>query len=204
MKQFKPLIQINTMTKTPETKVFHHVHNSYDGIVNTISGRKIDLRNPTEDSIDINDIANSLSKLCRFNGQTNRFYSVAQHSVLVSKLVEPEYAREALMHDSPEAYIGDVTSPLKYLLGSAYTSLERNFELVIAHKFNLRQSAQIKAAIKVADMKALELEHECFQKNNVQPFMDAMHKFDPKLSHPNYDSGYARTIFLGAFEQLFG
>ena len=202
MKHYKPLTQINTMTQQVKP-TFHPVHACNNGKFNTASGKIIDLKNPSEDSIDIDDIANALSKICRFGGNTNQFYSVAQHSVLVSKLVDPEFAKEALLHDASEAYLGDVIKPLKVMLGTAYDSLEKNFETVIAHRFNLRQTPQIKAAIKVADMKAVELEHEAFQKGNFQPILNEMYKHGLHGGHITWSCNEAKHIFKAHYNLLF-
>lgn len=102
----------------------------------TISGRQVDLVNPAESRFGVYDIAHALSRLCRFNGHVHGFYSVAQHSVFVSHLVPPEHARAALFHDAAEAFLGDVTTPLKRLLPD-YEQLERQFQIVIARRFSL-------------------------------------------------------------------
>jgi hypothetical protein len=70
------------------------------------------------EEINLIDIAHGLANTCRYNGHCLRFYSVAEHSVLVSRLVKPENALQALFHDAPEAYVGDVIRPLKrFLIG---------------------------------------------------------------------------------------
>ncbi len=74
----------------------------------TSTGKHIDFVNITPDQICIEDIARGLSNECRFAGQLESFYSVAQHSVYVSQIVPPEYALEALLHDAAEAYIKDI------------------------------------------------------------------------------------------------
>ena len=104
--------------------------------IDTWSGRKINLLDPDPDSINIDDIANSLSMQCRFTGHTSHFYSVAEHSVLVSELVDPEYALEGLLHDAAEAYLSDIASPLKQLLPEYYY-IEDKFAKAIAEKFNI-------------------------------------------------------------------
>jgi hypothetical protein len=93
-------------------------------VIQTASGRYFDLATPRPADICLSDIAHALSNLCRFNGHTAQFYSVAQHSVIVSQIAPPELAFAALMHDAHEAYVGDVTSPIKALLPS-YRILER-------------------------------------------------------------------------------
>jgi 5'-deoxynucleotidase YfbR-like HD superfamily hydrolase len=81
----------------------------------TYRGRIIDLENPQPDEdISIVDIARGLSHCCRFAGQLRDFYSVAQHSVLVSTLVESNLRLSALLHDASEAYIGDLSRNLKH------------------------------------------------------------------------------------------
>lgn len=79
----------------------------------TASGKRFDLFEPDADMIDPRDISHSLAHLCRFNGHTREFYSVAQHSCIVAELVPEEHKLAALLHDAPEAYLGDMTRPLK-------------------------------------------------------------------------------------------
>ena len=79
----------------------------------TASGRLVDLAHPDPDSICVEDIAHHLSHLCRYAGATRDFYSVAQHSVLVSRHPAVQgYEPEALLHDAAEAYTGDLTVPM--------------------------------------------------------------------------------------------
>ena len=89
--------------------------------VQTASGAAFDLAGQDETQVNIHDIAASLSKLCRFTGATCTFYSVAQHSVVVSDALKrhgPLVQLLGLMHDAHEAYIGDITRPVAALLGS--------------------------------------------------------------------------------------
>ncbi|EIP2356414.1 HD family hydrolase, partial [Shigella flexneri] len=76
--------------------------------IQTLTGKKFNYINSTIDDIYIEDIAGALSNICRFAGHLPDFYSVAQHSVLCSQLVAPEFAFEALMHDATEAYCQDI------------------------------------------------------------------------------------------------
>jgi uncharacterized protein len=84
----------------------------------TYTGQRFWPLDPREDEIDFRDIGHALSMICRYNGHTRRFYSVAEHSVLLSLLFEQtsrnlELARYALLHDGSEAYLGDIIRPLK-------------------------------------------------------------------------------------------
>ena len=82
----------------------------------TASGKRFYLRRPTPADIDAGDVAHALAHICRFNGHTREFYSVAQHSILVSRLLPDELKLAGLLHDAAEAYCGDMVKPLKNCL----------------------------------------------------------------------------------------
>lgn len=121
----------------------------------TRSGLQINLLRPDPACIHLEDIAHALGNLCRFTGHTRQFYSVAQHSVHVSHLVPPEHALAALLHDATEAYLGDVSSPLKHQL-PAYREIEARMESAIATRFGL--TLPLHPSIKAADLVALATE----------------------------------------------
>lgn len=107
----------------------------------THSGIQVFLANPSIEQINIDDIAHAICHLCRYNGQCNKFFSVGEHSVLVAqdilrKTGDKALALAGLMHDSPEAYLCDVTGPLKDML-LVYGILEARFERVIREKYNI-------------------------------------------------------------------
>lgn len=108
-------------------------------------------------SINIEDIAHALSQLCRFTGHSKFFYSVAEHSVHVSRLVPEEYALAALLHDATEAYCADLSSPLKSLV-PAYKRLEAGVWKAVAETFDLPE--RLPAEVKLADLQMLKVESE--------------------------------------------
>lgn len=114
------------MALTPQTKTSIALFN----------GDFFDFDNPEIHDFDIDVIAHALSNLCRFTGHTHRHYSVAEHCVLVSRIVPAEFALDGLMHDAAEAYLGDVASPLKAMLPE-YKRIEARVEAALAKHFNL-------------------------------------------------------------------
>jgi uncharacterized protein len=109
------------------------------GFFTTFTGIKINPIDPDVESINIKDIARALSNCCRFGGHVRKFYSIAQHSVIVSHLCDPEDAMDALLHDASEAYLGDMVRPLKYSDSMfMFREAEENMEKTIAKKFGLR------------------------------------------------------------------
>lgn len=102
----------------------------------TYTGRQFWPLDPHPDEIDIRDIAHALSMMCRYGGHVDQFYSVAEHSVLISHNVPPEHAMEGLMHDASEAYLVDVPRPIKRdLIG--YRDIEAVLERAVADKFGM-------------------------------------------------------------------
>ena len=105
--------------------------------IQTVSGRKLPLLKIDPDAILIDGIAHALSMLCRFNGQCERFYSVAEYSVHVSYEIRLDLAMVGLMHDAAEAHLGDVPSPLKGQLRD-FPVIEATLIRAIAAKFGFR------------------------------------------------------------------
>ncbi len=111
-----------------------------------LSGRKLDILSPSPFDIEIEDIALGLSRVTRWNGQTNGKYpySVAQHSILVEEIFNIEYPDldikwnlAALLHDAPEYVIGDLITPFKYALNNSYRFVEDNLMKAIYLRFGL-------------------------------------------------------------------
>jgi hypothetical protein len=120
--------------------------------IQTFTGRKFWPLDPRPGEVDILDIAHGLSQVCRYGGHTRRFYSVAEHSVIVSQYVPAQYARAALLHDASEAYLGDMVRPLKHDPRMApFRAAEAALEHVVRERFDLLGSEDEHAAIKAID-----------------------------------------------------
>lgn len=123
----------------------------------TFSGRPFWSADPREEDIRIEDIAAQLACVCRFGGSVGplNWYSVAQHSVLVSLHVPPRFALEGLLHDAAEAYVGDMVRPIKELHANR-REIEDKIDRVIRRKFGLPEKMSYE--VKEADYRALETE----------------------------------------------
>lgn len=120
----------------------------------TFTGRRFFPLEPHAADVDLLDVAHALSLICRFGGHCSRHYSVAQHSVHVSRLVPAALAMQGLMHDAAEAYLGDVIRPVKRHVGG-YDLLEARVMLAVRERFNLPvlttpERAEVKRADNVA------------------------------------------------------
>ena len=104
--------------------------------ITTYSGAKFYIDECNIEDIPISDIAHALSMNCRFNGHIKDFYSVAEHSVIVSELVEPENALWGLLHDATEAFVPDIPRPFKHLIGG-FDAFEERLAKKIAQYFEL-------------------------------------------------------------------
>lgn len=128
-----------------------------------LSGRRLDLLDPSPLDIEIEDIAHGLARVARWNGQTTgaHAFSVAQHSLVVEEVcrkLAPEWGKPkrlmALLHDAPEYVIGDMISPFKAALGLDYKAFEQKLEAAIHLRFGLppHPSPAVKSTIKRADI----------------------------------------------------
>ncbi|EFM56233.1 YfbR-like 5'-deoxynucleotidase [Brucella inopinata] len=130
-----------------------------------LSGRRLDLLDPSPLDVEIEDIAHGLARVARWNGQTvgEHAFSVAQHSLLVNQIFNRlvpgasiEWQMLALLHDAPEYVIGDMISPFKAVMGGNYKLIEARLESAIHLRFSLPVSppAKLKTLIKRADQVA--------------------------------------------------
>jgi uncharacterized protein len=153
----------------------------------TVSGRWVNPFEPDPAQLEPGDIARALANQCRFGGHSRVFYSVAQHSVIVSLLVEErggdvEDAFAALMHDAGEAYLGDMPHPLKHRspLGAAFREAEAHLEQAIRDRFEIKADVP---EIKRADRALLATERRAFSAERwYWPELDAVEPLDMELT----------------------
>lgn len=167
--------------------------------VSTFSGNRFYPLAPRIEQVVIEDIAHGLAYQCRFNGQTCKFYSVAQHSLIVAKLVPPPLRLAALLHDAAEAYLGDMVKPLKVLLPE-FSLLEDRVTAIIAATFGIDFSDY--APIKRADLIALATEKRDLMPHSAErwAYLDGI----PTLTKPivPMSPGVAKMRFLAEFHRL--
>jgi 5'-deoxynucleotidase YfbR-like HD superfamily hydrolase len=134
-----------------------------------LSGRRLDLLDPSPLDIEIEDIAHGLARVARWNGQTHgdHIFSVAQHTLLTEEIARRRTGRRdrrlalaLLLHDAPEYVVGDMISPFKVVIGGAYKAVENRLLDAIHVRFGLPRDlpAEIAAIIKMADRGAAFLE----------------------------------------------
>ena len=134
-----------------------------------LSGRRLDLLDPTPDAIEIDDIAHGLARVARWNGQTKgaHAFSVAQHALIVEDITHAlnpgwpsAWRRAALLHDAPEYVIGDLISPFKAAVGLDYKAFELRLLSAIHRRFAVPDPLPdaVTAAIKTADQIAAYFE----------------------------------------------
>jgi uncharacterized protein len=179
---------IQGIEMTPQTKSAILLYN----------GDFFDFKDPRNHEFDIKTIAHALSNLCRYTGHSRRFYSVAEHCVIVSRLVPEKYALEGLLHDASEAYCGDVASPLKALL-PGYKEIEEGVQEAIATFYGL--TYPFPPEVKEADVLAYVTERQTISNTGV----DAMWFTDVKpaeLDIKGLRPNQARDLFLDRYEEL--
>lgn len=158
----------------------------------TFSGRAFyPLAARPEDVVPV-DVAHALGMICRYGGHTSRFYSVAEHCVLMSKWVPAEDALWALLHDATEAYMGDMVRPLKYQM-PAYREAEDRLMQVICERFGL--TGKPPASVAEADLRILRDERDALMAQppkawssieTVPPLGVEIHGWEPATAKRKY------------------
>lgn len=160
----------------------------------TYTGRRFWPLDPHLGDIDIEDIAHALSHTCRFNGHCSVFYSVAQHSVIVSQQVPQEHALAGLLHDAAEAYTSDIVSPLKPFI-AGYQEVEDRVERVVFRKFGLPPG--IPKEVKIADRMVLADEARCFMRGGGQGWNLTLRGYGLDITPKSSEA--AKSLFLERF-----
>ncbi|MDO8415536.1 MAG: hypothetical protein Q7S87_04930 [Agitococcus sp.] len=154
---------------------------------------------PEKSTIRITDIAHALSNVCRFAGHTREFYSVAQHSVLCSLNCDESVQYEALMHDIAEYVLGDVTRPLKQILGD-YKAIEKQVEAFLFPYFDL--PIVLPPLVKDIDMIMLATEKRDLMPEHTHEWLD-IYQRDP---HPRkirpWCPELAYNMFMSRFNEV--
>jgi 5'-deoxynucleotidase YfbR-like HD superfamily hydrolase len=171
----------------------------------TVSGRWVNPFDPDPDQLDAGDIARALANQCRFGGHSRAFYSVAQHSVIVSRLVEErggdaEDCFAALMHDATEAYLGDMPHPIKHRseLGAAFKAAEDELERALREHFRIKPDVP---EIKRADRALLATERRAFSAETWhRPELDGFEPLDLELTAWSPDE--AQRAFAARYAEL--
>jgi uncharacterized protein len=186
-----------------------------------LSGRRLDILDPSPMDVELSDIAHGLARVARWNGQTQGDYpfSVAQHSVLVLELFRsanpqssPIWQLQALLHDAPEYVMGDIISPFKAAMGGNYKDVENRLLSAIFLRFSLPASmpAALAKLVKKADKEAA-----FFEATHLAGFAnEEARKFFGEPSRPTFDvdsfdklirpwpTREAHDRFVAAFEAI--
>lgn len=170
--------------------------------MHTFTGVKFYPADPRPEDFNIIDIAHALSNTCRYNGHCRGFYSVAEHSVMVSYDVTSENALWGLLHDASEAYISDIVRPAKIMLPQ-YKDLEAGIMLAICERFNL--NPQMPDEVKRADNNVLAYEAQYLmgvdpKEWGIEPYKGMWN--DKGLIIQHYEPSQARKFFLERFKEL--
>jgi hypothetical protein len=173
-------------------------------------GRRFYPFDPRPEEIHIEDIAGALSRICRFGGHTRDFYSVAQHSVMVSQVCAPEDALWGLLHDAAEAYIGDLPRPIKrhssmmnYRLSEGYVML------AVTERFGLEPPDRwvhgMPESVHRADEILLATEARDLMGNGNLPRWDSLTGIEPLPARIQaWGPDYTRLAFMYRFRELTG
>lgn len=166
----------------------------------TFTGARFFPLDPRPEEIDPVDIAHALSLLCRYGGHVARFYSVAEHCVLMAAAVPPKDALAALLHDATEAFVVDVPRPLKRYL-SDYRAIEDRVWQAIAIRFDV--DPLLPPSVKDADNRILLTEREALMPNTIYSW-----SVDGMVPLPVVVEGWAPEVaearYLAALAQLTG
>lgn len=177
----------------------------YGAWMGTYSGGQFWPLDPRVEEVHLADIAHPLAMTCRYGGHVRWFYSVAEHSVLVSLYVPPEYAKEALLHDASEAYVGDLIRPLKHQRRMrAFRRAEAHIYPVVMAAFAVQSTPESRAAISEIDDRIIV--------DETQALMRSPEKYADRYPVGRalgatiraLDPLAAKSLFISRYLELFG
>lgn len=167
--------------------------------LSTYTGKQFYPLDPREEDVDINDIVHSLSQQARFNGHSVKFYSIAQHSTLVSMMCSQENALWGLLHDASEAYLSDIPSPIKkapeFLF---YREAEKKLMDVICEIYGLCKEEP--EEVKIVDKKMLATEVRDLTMTEGRGWALGSEPYDFHIQP--WSPEYARAKFVSRLHQL--
>lgn len=171
----------------------------------TFTGRKFWPLDPRPEDVCIEDVAHALAHQCRYAGHCARFYSVAEHSVLVMRFASPENRLAALLHDAAEAYLCDIPRPLKKQL-PGYVEAEHRAEIAIAQAFGISHQWPWPDEVKEIDNRILADERRLLMaRTDVDNATWGAHWPELGLRELScWPAGYAETVFLSEFRKITG
>jgi len=203
------------MPAAPRRAVRSHAFRAWQRM---LSGRRLDLLDPSPLDIEIEDIAHGLARVARWNGQTEgaHIFSVAQHSLLAEMIARQRVSLDRsrrlaiLLHDAPEYVIGDMISPFKAVIGDAYKSVETRLLAAIHVRFGLPAvlPADLLSLIKTSDRSAAYLEATRlagFSASEARRFFGPAPKFSAVIER-NYltpwPANVAQVRYLECFQKV--
>lgn len=177
--------------------------------IKAFSGLVLDLDDPHPQMISSDDIAHALSQICRFGGHARRFYSVAEHSVLVADVVEasgadPTEQLIALMHDAHKAYLGDIPSPIKGML-SDYPQMSKRVKKAIAAALRIPSDEILTSRVREAERYVGAFEDEQMMGGSRPQFASAQEPMSLPASvvwRAGMVATEAELLFCRRFDQL--
>jgi len=166
--------------------------------ISTFSGKQFDVFNPRVEDVDIEDIAMGLANTCRFRGFVKRWYSVAEHSILMYDLLPQDLRIYGLLHDAAEAYMGDLPKPIKRGL-PLIDDIETGILRCVAQKFGLQLNPFFDGRLKRMDWELCVREAEILLPNKTVGWADVAEMKLGKIDLMGWDRIVAQEQFLDTF-----
>lgn len=180
-----------------------HYQRKTENWIQSYTGKRLWPLRPRVEDVDIEDIAHALANKCRFTGHCREFYSVAQHSVMVSEFVDRAVALAGLLHDGSEYMLPDVATPVKHQL-KGFQEIEEAVLDAIFKKFgimDMRLDDRIMANVKEADLRVLAIEARDLMPNQPGDW-NLPFEADPYITIVPWEPKEAKRRFISRYEQI--